>query len=80
MKSGRDVRVATESGLPILVAQYDNGRLARRRVVDGANQSAERGIEAEDGEIAAGHEQAFAVDRLTAVREIGVEKDAQQCE
>ena len=45
-------------------------RLAGGRVVAGPNQAAERGLQAEDREVAARHHQAFVVEGLAVVREV----------
>ena len=69
-----DVRVAAEPPEPVRVAQHDHVRLARRLVVVGAEQPAERRLQREHVEIGAGDEQPFRVLRLVARGQIRAER------
>ena len=56
----QDVAALVEPGPPVVVAEHHDVRLADRPVVALVQQPAERGLEAEDREVAARHQHARA--------------------
>src|SRR4029450_11503839 len=68
-----NMRAGGEAVPPKRIAQHDDGRLARRTIIARANETAERGLQAEDRKVAARDEQRFTVQRLATKRQVGAD-------